>query len=337
MLNDFKFSACRRLTETSCPAVLAEQVLRCSLSLKRLVQLVIWDRGLLIHCCGCGAAVKIVRFIISIGIVPSPYACVRHRKGLLLIHLLCLLFWFSGHYPRLFQARMRFLSLLTVDIVVVACFVVDVAVDMFFIVFEPVRLTSTAFSTHVLWVYATRADNLRCTPSCWTARGEALGAFELLWCCHLNLLLVVTYGAFNAAWTNQNWLHLDHRLGCWALLVVFIESRPTFTRRHFSSWPWWWWRSFSIWLRIWIWIIPPWTLGVGEGFCIAASDHVFHFFYKFVRFLLNFGLAISDRFWVDVVLFTKLVPNISVLSHLHVYQSQLIFLHSCQLLLVCTF
>ena len=86
---------------------------------------------------------------------------------------------------------MRFIFLALGAAYIVACFVVNVAVDMFFIVFEPVRLTSTAFNTHVLRVDATRADNLGCTPS-WTARGEALGAFELLRCCHLNWFLMVS-------------------------------------------------------------------------------------------------------------------------------------------------
>ena len=294
------------------------------------------------HCCGCDAAVKIVRFIISIGIVPSPDVCVRHRKGLLhlLLYLvLCLLLRFSCHYTRFLQARMmRFdvqSSLGADGYVVVACFVVNVAVDMFFIVFEPVRFTSTSFNTHVLRVDAPRADNLGCTP-CWTARGESLGAFELLGCCHLNWFLVVSQSAFYAAWANQNWLHLDHRSRRWALLVVIIESRPTFTHGHFSCRARWRWRSFSIRPRTLVFQAPR-TLRVGVGFCIAAPDHVFHFFYEFIGFLLNFGFAIPDRFRVDVVLFTELVPNISVLSHLHVYQGQLIFLHCCQLLLVCTF
>ena len=109
MLNDFKFSSRRRLAKTSCSAVLAEQVLGCSLSLESLVQVVVRGRRLLMHCCGCDAAVKIVRFIISIGIVPSPDVCVRHRKGLLhlLLYLvLCLLLRFSCHYTRFLQARM---------------------------------------------------------------------------------------------------------------------------------------------------------------------------------------------------------------------------------------
>ena len=108
---------------------------------------------------------------------------------------------------------------------------------------------------------------------------------------------------------------------CWLILLLrlnfVIWHNPERVRRG----------SYRVWFNL------SWT---ARQFCWLELQRCFESLDFIFNFLLRLRLFVLQSLEVQLVLFTQTLSNVRILSHLHVRNGQLVFLHGCQFLFVCT-